>query len=235
MSTHPTLVMTRPEAQARDFVTELESEARRKFKTLYNPLVEIEPVVADIKLVGVSRLLFTSVNGVQEFSKRVEERGIPALCVGKTTADCASNAGFTVSCANGTAPDLLRLALSQEISDSERMLHICGEKVSCDPTKILAMRGIIADRLVLYRQNPLRLGDEAQKLLSTVSTVIPVFSMNGAKIFAQEIENKSLNWLTAVCISENVAAILKSTAINETICAKAPNRREMIKSLLRLL
>ncbi len=235
LSNRPTLLITRPETQAREFVRALERRAGRSIETVYSPLTKIVPLDAEIDLTGVSHLLFTSANGVEQLANRVEERGIPALCVGATTTNSARSAGFEATSADGTATDLLQLALAQHQVKAGRILHVGGKEISFDLAGSLASQGVNADRLVLYRQIPLALNDVAHTVLMTTPVMAPVFSMRGAKAISQEVENIPVLNISLVCISSEIAAILAALPNSAVLLAERPDRAEMITALLRLI
>ncbi|MCP5075496.1 MAG: uroporphyrinogen-III synthase [Rhodobacteraceae bacterium] len=198
-------------------------------------MIEIEPIAANVDFLGVSHLLFTSVNGVKQLAVRSRERDIPALCVGKNTALAAKAAGFETQEADGTANDLLRLVLEQRPQKAGKFLHIGGEELSVDLAKLLSSVGVAADRLVLYRQKPVTMTPRAIEILANYPVVAPVFSENGAKVLLQQIENKRIKDLTVVCISAAVAKVFRFASVEVVTSARPPNREKMVQALLPLL
>jgi uroporphyrinogen-III synthase len=103
------ILLTRPLEDSRALAEKLESEG---ISPLIWPLTRIVPTVMVLKLpFTTDALLFTSANGVRALAALVERRDLPALCVGKATAQAARKAGFRdCFAASGDARALADLA-----------------------------------------------------------------------------------------------------------------------------
>ena len=88
--TGPTLLITRPEEDARLFAEEAEAIG---FAPVFEPLLRIEPLQApQLPDSAVQAVLFTSANGVRAFINAYGGLGCPAYAVGDATARAARDA-----------------------------------------------------------------------------------------------------------------------------------------------
>jgi uroporphyrinogen-III synthase len=228
---NPTLLMIRPLAQAQDFVQALNAQTGKSPATVFAPVIETRACAFDPPN-AAQFLLFSSVNGVKFFAAQTENRDIPALCVGDTTAKAAQSAGFMAESAGGTAADLLQLVQSKADPQNGPLIYVCGALVAHDLDGQLTALGFISERCVVYEQTPQTLTKQALTTLIT-PTVIPVFSPNTARIFADQTANQDLSHITFVFISENARAPLSHTNATQ-ILADAPTRDAMIHAVSQL-
>ncbi len=228
----PTLLMIRPENPARNFVRALETQLGRPVATLYSPLIGIEPLATNLDLTDITLLLFTSVNGVEQFARKTKTRNIPAICVGTTTQQAALKAGLVATDAGGTAQLLLAQAIARK---QEKFLYICGEQTSFDLLTALRAENIITRAEILYRQSRLPLSKPASSLLKNSPAIIPIFSANGAKTLLKAIADKEIYKLTLLCISPTVTETCTRATIGTVHTARSPNRKGMIDKLTDLL
>lgn len=229
---NPTLLMIRPLAQAQDFVQAMTAQTGKSPNTIYAPVIETRACTFDPPETA-QFLLFSSVNGVKFYAAQTANRGIPALCVGDTTAKAAESAGFSAQSAGGTAADLLALVKSVANPAKDPLIYVCGAMVAQDLDGQLTSQGFTASRCVVYEQTPQTLTKQALATLKT-PTVIPVSSPNTARIFAEQTANMDLSKVTFVCISENARAPLSQTNAAQ-ILAKSPTRDAMIHAISPLL
>ena len=229
----PTLLMIRPLPQARDFVQALTDQTGKAPPTLFSPILQINPITADPVPDNTQFLLFSSVNGVNFFATQAQSRAIPALCVGETTAAAARAAGFSAQSADGTAQDLVELAIKLASPDHGPLIYVSGAIAASEIDEQLTKQGIQTQRRIVYEQIAQNLSGEALKSLKT-NTIIPVSSPNTAAIFATQTDGIDLSSVTLVCISQNAATPLRnSNAIQ--IIAQTPTRAGMIAAISRLL
>ncbi len=229
----PTLLMIRPLPQARDFVQALTDQTGKAPPTLFSPILQINPITADPVPDNAQFLLFSSVNGVNFFATQAQSRAIPALCVGETTAAAARAAGFSAQSADGTAQDLVELAIKLANPEKGPLIYVSGAIAATEIDAQLAKRGIETQRRIVYEQVAQNLSGEALKSLKT-NTIIPVSSPNTAAIFATQTDGIDLSSITLVCISQNAAAPLQNTNATQII-AQSPTRAGMIAAISRLL
>lgn len=227
-----TLLMIRPLAQALDFVQALTVLTGKMPITLYSPVIKTHAIIAEPPK-KVQFLLFSSVNGVKFFSSQIEERTIPTLCVGDSTAKAAADAGFSTQSAGGTASDLLELVKSVADPAQGPLIYVCGATVAYDLDGELAKIGFSTKRCVVYEQIPHALTKKALSTLLT-PTVVPVLSPNTARIFAEQTAGMELSKVTFVFISENACTPLSHVKARKVL-ASSPTRDAMIRAISRFL
>lgn len=224
--------MIRPLAQALDFVQALTMLTGKMPTMLYSPVIETRAILAKPPK-NAQFLLFSSVNGVKFFADQTQNRAIPALCVGDTTAQAATKAGFSAQSAGGTASDLLTLAKSVADPAKGPLVYICGAMVAHDLDGQLAKHGFTTDRCIVYEQVAQPLTKQARVALHS-PTVVPVTSPNTARIFADQTAGVDLSNVIFVFISENARAPLSHTK-SAQILASSPTRDAMIRAIAPLL
>ncbi len=203
-------LVTRPIADARSLAAALEA---RGHTAVVAPIMEIAPRDApDVDLGGVQALLFTSQNGVRAFAAAESRRDLPALAVGRSTADAAQAAGFAqVDCAEGDSEALAALAASRLDPAGGALLHVAGKQVAGDLLGRLEGAGFHARRAVLYEARAVdRLPQAAADALKgrKVAGAL-IFSPRTAEVFARLVAaaglSDSLRGLVALCLSTAVA------------------------------
>jgi uroporphyrinogen-III synthase len=232
-----TLLLTRPEPQARAFAAELEAALPGRFTPVLAPLIAIAPLPAPLDLDGVQALLFTSANGVEQFAARCSDRSLPALCVGAMTAAAATRAGFAARAADGNVEALARLAAETHVSGAGAMLHLRGRHAAGDLTGLLAAAGVPARAAEIYDQRAVAISREAAALLATGrAEVLTFFSARTARIFADQAA--AARWplaaATAVALSAATDAGLGATALGRRLVAPASDQRGMLQALASL-
>lgn len=207
------ILVTRPLAAAEEVVRRLE---RGGFDALAAPLTEYEPRAFDVpELNDYQALVFTSAQGVREFSKAVSSRRLPVFCVGEATEGAALAAGFDrVFCARGDVAALGEMIVAKRMElGLARLLHVSGEDVAGDPGAALKPHGVVLDRLAVYGARLLdRLPPEAERVLKAGrEAAVLFFSARAAAQFGvlAEKEGWNLARAEAVCISGRAAAALK--------------------------
>jgi uroporphyrinogen-III synthase len=179
-----TLLLTRPRAQSEDFAAALAAALPGRFRPIVSPLVEIAPIEAEIDLDGIAALVFTSANGVAAFAdRRPDIRGLPAYCVGASTAAAARAAGLAARSAEGDAVALAALIRRDRPGP---LLHLRGAHAAAELATILSAEGLPAREAVLYEQRPLPASAEAEALgRAGHLDVLTAFSPRGARALAR--------------------------------------------------
>jgi uroporphyrinogen-III synthase len=218
-----TLLLTRPEAQSRDFLDRLESATAGRIPALIAPLFRIVPTGVPVPQAGA--LVFTSGRAVELAG---DLTGRLAWCVGDTTADLARAAGATAVSAEGTVEDLLALLLDR--ADGP-LIHLRGVESRGDLVPRLKAAGRVADEAVFYRTEDLPPPPEALALLNGAAPVLaPVFSPRSGRLLA------ALSWtapMTVLAISERAAQPFAGRA--EIEVADRPDMAAMTNLMLRRL
>lgn len=212
------LLITRPEDGGEHTAAELRT---RGHDVLLAPLLRIEPVAgADLGAPPWGAILLTSANAARAIAAhpRIDELvSLPALAVGRRTADAARAAGFTgVQSADGDAQDLSRIAAARFAAIRAPLLYLAGEERSHDFSGELG--GLTLRTIVVYRAvKLLTLPASVQQALneSRLEGVLH-FSLRSAEAYvacaqAAGLLDKALA-LFHFCLSKRVAGALAGAA-----------------------
>ncbi len=231
MTNVKTLLLTRPKAQSRALAQKIKAEFPDKATCLISPLMAITPTGDLPDTSKFQALLFTSVNGVQAF---VELGGITSkcYCVGERTTRAAQATGMAAISANGAAAELVAQVAKELNPNDGPLLHVRGEHTAGDIAANLSALGFTVEQAVLYRQETCDLSGTAQQALARGEVQgLPLYSPLTARNFAQVLA-KNPNWptqnLTALCISQNVAAEVKDLELGRVEVATKPNGPAML-------
>jgi len=232
-----TLLLTRPSAQSQAFAEALAERLPGRFRPVISPLLEIVPLPAPLNLDGLQGLVFTSVNGVEQFAARSPDRHLPAWCVGDMTAAAARQAGFAARSANGDVADLADLIAAGHRPGAGAFLHVRGAHAAGDLTGRLAARGVPARAAAIYDQAPQPLSAEALDLLATGRIyVLTFFSARTARLFTASGEGAGwdLARATAVSLSADADAAFAGPEPARRHIARTPTRDGMLAALAAL-
>ncbi len=163
------LLVTRPEEGGVHSAAALRA---RGHDVLLAPLLQIEPVTdADLGAPPWGAILLTSANAARAIGShpRIGELvSLPALAVGRRTAEAARGVGFkNVQSADGDGRDLSRVAAARFAGTRAPLLYLAGEERARDLADELA--GLELRTIVVYR---------AVKLLSLPASVQAALSEN---------------------------------------------------------
>lgn len=179
-----TVLITRPQAQAKRFAQALENAYGQPLSVVISPLIEITPLPVDGDFKDVQHVIFTSANGVTAAKRLDIPTGITAWCVGHKTAKTAAEAGFDVHIAESDSESLVALIVAQ--APVGRMVHIRGRHVAGNIIENLSNAGFSCDVALAYDQSAVTATQNARDLLSGQQPVIvPLFSPRTAQLFAQ--------------------------------------------------
>ena len=208
------LLVTRPEEGGAHSVAALRAQGH---EVLLAPLLQIEPVTgADLGTPPFGAILLTSANAARAISAhpRIGELvSLPALAVGRRTAEAARNVGFNdVRSADGDALDLSRLAAARFAGTRAPLLYLAGEERAHDFTGDLG--GLQLRTIVVYRAIKLSsLPASVQTALSeNLLDGVLHFSLRSAEAYvscakAAGLLDKALE-LLQFCLSKRVAGAL---------------------------
>ncbi|MGE0046019.1 MAG: uroporphyrinogen-III synthase [Hyphomonadaceae bacterium] len=233
------VLVTRAEPQAALTAERIRAQGG---EAIVAPVLRVEPVPADLNLAGAQALLFTSTNGVRAFAQVSPERALPALCVGDATQFAAQEAGFTqTQSANGDGEALAKLVIEALDPNAGALIHIAGEAIAFDLAQALAAHGFKAERRILYRTiaadalpNAIaaRLGDSPPGF-----DAILFHSPRGAAVFCALLDShapQAFSALTAVCLSQDVAAAAAASPWKRVRVADAPREDALLETLMSL-
>jgi len=145
------LVVTRPLDDGERTAAALRA---RGHDVLVAPLMRIELVAADISG-GWGGVIVTSANAPGAIAgnpARAALFKLPLFAVGRRSADAARQAGFVdVTSAGGDVRDLVQLIAERRADASAPLLYLAGEDRAADLVGELAVHGIAAELVVVYR------------------------------------------------------------------------------------
>ena len=151
------------------------------------PLFEVEPVAWQVPdPADYDALLVGSANALRHAGPGLSAlNGLPALCVGKATADEARAAGFAVA---ATGSGGLQVVLEQLDPAHRRLLRLCGaERI------VLAVpEGVTIDERVTYAARALPMPAALADALHGPA-VVALHSAEAARHLAHEVERLGLN------------------------------------------
>lgn len=217
------VILTRALAQAERFAETLPTETQ----AVFSPLLEILLLPVQDRPNASEILLFTSENGVMSIAATgAAHSGQMALCVGKRTAEVAQAAGFDATSADGSAADLIQLALTT----SGPFTHVRGVHTRGDIAETLRAAGHTCRELVLYDQIERPLSAEASDILSTDQPcLVPLFSRRTAELFLRE-QPKAVS-AHIICLSTAVADALSTGSYASVSTSRAPRADALLSEL----
>lgn len=222
----PTILITRPTADAERFLAMLRDEAG-SFEAIISPAFGFEEIPA--KKPHFDAAVFTSRAGV---SYAPEGKGRVAYCVGDATAQMAQNAGYVPLSANGTSEELVALILRERPTGS--LLHIRGEKSLGSVTEKLIERGINCSDVIVYRKVRNAPTVEMVTSVSRAShLIIPLFSAETVSILGGW--GVPLDGCIVVAISDMVANSALGLKPAKVVVSESPDMRGMAAATARLI
>lgn len=226
-----TLLLTRPEALSRALAKDIETIFTGQARCIIAPLMAIVPVGKLPDTASFQALLFTSVNGVQTFAAMGGITDRPCYCVGARTADAARNAGLNAISANGATADLVALVTKDLAPEDGALLYIHGENTAGDIAGELSNLGFSVSSEVLYQQAECEFSKATLNALENGEVGgLPLYSpLTARRLVKLLVDNPT--WptekLTALCISENVAAEVRDLPFECVLVSAIPNGAAM--------
>lgn len=227
-----TILLTRPKAGSERFAEALRCELGRDIRIVISPLTRIEFLDGVPELDKISKLIFTSINGVRAFLRRSERRDVPCYAVGDATAAYAESKELQATSCDGNAQDLI----ARILADGEQgpVLHVRGEHSRGKVVEKLRNAGCKADQIILYRQVSQELNEPAKRLLRAKTPVIvPLFSPRGAEQFVRRYHGCAV--LSVVAMSGEVAKVAQALDVRRVDIAQSPNKNAMLDAVKGLL
>ena len=175
---------------------------------LVDPLLAVVPLSPAIDLEGVAALAFTSVNGVEAFSRLCADRARPVFAVGDRTARAAREAGFgEVASADGDVEALAALIVGRSARIDGAVLHPCALEPAGDLISPLTAAGLTARRVAVYETVERDPSPDTLAELGTMAAVL-LHSPRAARKLARVLEARPAPSLRALCLSPSVAEAL---------------------------
>lgn len=145
------IVLTRP---LEDSERSAAAARARGHDVLVVPLMRVEAIATDLRP-HWGGVIITSANAATAIAThpaRAELIKLPAFAVGKRSADAARKAGFAaVTSAGGDLRDLVRVIAERRADAKAPLLYLAGEDRAGDLIGDLAVHGIAAELVVIYR------------------------------------------------------------------------------------
>ena len=226
-ATLPTILLSRPEAQSRDFAARLRARIAPDVPVIVSPVLEIMPVPFDLP-VEPRFLVLTSAHAA-EAARRAGLANLPAFCVGDTTAEAARSAGFLPQSAAGDAGALLALLMA--VRPEGPGLYLRGRHAASDIASELVSAGLDTHAVTAYDQVARPLSAEARSALDAAAPVIlPVFSPRSSRLLAREAAQARAP-LDLIAISAAAAEPWEDRGVFLAIAA-APNGAAMEEAVV---
>jgi len=224
MAEIPTLLMTRPTAQAARFVAECSAELGQDVSAVFSPIMAIVAREPAPDLTPYTGVILTSANGAEAAPSLSDQR---VYCVGERTADAARMRGAQIKLVARNA-DALVQALPVHFG-AGRLIHLRGAHARGEIAKRLNSVGIETEEAIVYDQTKQGLSDEARKLIMGDSPVVlPLFSPRSAKLVGEAVDRLGAN-LQVIAMSDAVASAWRSaTGGRAQICAQ-PTAAQMLR------
>ena len=233
-------LITRPQEDSRDVAIAL---TRRGVTPMLAPMMRIDylPKEIDAGVAAAQAVLFTSRNGVRAFCRATGLRNLPVYAVGDSTADLARENGFSeVHSASGDSADLARLVQGCLTAGDGPLFHAAGVTITAGLAETLTAAGYAVDRRNLYDAKPVSdLSDETADVIRDGETdYVLLFSPRTARIFLNLAHKADLigacKNLSAICLSDGVAAELNGLDWKEIAVASEPTTVSLIAVIERL-
>jgi len=146
------LLVTRPEPDAERTAVALRA---RGHEVIVAPLMLIEPIAVELGAGPWSAVLITSANAARAVAahpQRSELVTLPALAVGRRSAEAARVAGFAnVTSADGAVDALARVVAARMPTSPAPLIYLAGEDRAGDLAGDLGRYGLAVRTAVVYR------------------------------------------------------------------------------------
>ena len=225
----PILLLTRPEAQSRRVLADVQEAMGEEIACLISPVLEIEKRDVGVKLDGYAGLILTSVNGVAAAPDLVGRR---VHCVGARTGEAARERGADVGVVALDAARLVERIL--ETGAPAPLLHLRGEHARGEIAQTLSSTGIETHEAVVYAQDAVDMTRDAIRLIEGDGPlVLPLYSPRSARLVGKAARPGAK--VHVIALSEAVAQEYASvTGRDAEICA-SPEGHVMIERIAAAL
>lgn len=228
----PLILITRPEAEARQLADKLEQEG---YDTVCTPMLTFRTL--DFKQPDLSAyrgLIFTSAHGVRVLAEVTDLRSIAVFAVGRQTAAEAHGAGFEeVVSADGAAADLVKMIEAAAEDQAGPWLHVRGRDAALSVKDELQAAGIPADEIIVYAADQAdHFSPEAlDALRGDKIDAVMFFSKRTAENFLRLVDENGLEphlrRIKALSISPAVLECVQAERWAETYTSSRPERDAM--------
>ena len=220
----PTLLLTRPEAASKAFLSELRADTGADISAVISPILKIVACGPLPDLDGYATILLTSGHAVARLGRAGLLEGRNVATIGERAALGARVFGAHAEALGEDAAEFLAMA-DQLVAPC---LHCRGTHTRGEIAGTLTARGIRTDEAVIYDQVAEPLGADALALLESGAPVVaPVFSPRSARLLSDEVPPAA----NPVVIAISPAAADAWDAPGRISVAKAPTREAMIRAV----
>jgi uroporphyrinogen-III synthase len=233
-----TIVITRARGDEASLVDALHA---RGYRTIHEPLTEIflnhtaRPELEYELQKDPSAVIITSRNGVRALAALTEMRDPMILCVGESTADVATSAGFTrVYAAGGDIEQLLNY-IGDAYEEDAHFLYVSAEHIRTDLEPLLAIKGMQVKRIVTYTALPSQALSETlvEQLKRGQLDAITFLSQRSAQIFSTLMAKAEINTtakdLQAIALSEAVAEPIRQLPWQAVAVSRQPTLASLLE------
>lgn len=217
--------------------------AEHGHRVIHEPLTEIflnhtaRPMLEAAIMNDPDAIIVTSRYGVRALAALSELRDTMLLCVGDSTGSVAESLGFTRVCVAGqTVDDLLDYVIGA-YDDGARFLYASAQHVRADLEKWLANYQMSVSRIILYEATASdSLSDTLIEQLKRGHIDASTFlSARSSEIFMKLLDKagitETIHSMEAFCLSDAVAAPLKSGNWKNIIVANEPTLASLAESV----
>lgn len=230
------VVLTRPQEDSERTAAALRA---RGHEPLIAPLLRVEAVPAELRP-HWGAIVITSANAASVLTghpARAALVKLPLYAVGRRSADAARAVGFAnVTTAGGDLHDLLRIVSAHRPDDKAPLLYLAGEDRSGDLIGDLAVRGIAAELVVVYRAAAAPFSDALiEALKSGKAGAVVHFSKRSAESYLAGATAAGLSApalaLRHICLSDQIAGPLRTAGARTIAVAKRPDEAALLELL----
>jgi uroporphyrinogen-III synthase len=231
------VLITRPEPQATRFSSALSARYGALVHPVNCPLLSPVFLTPPLPVGPFAALILTSETGAIAAGRMVKGGGLlprVAFCVGDRTAEVARDLGFEAQSAGGEADALVDRILRHP--EAAPLLHLHGLETRGDIVRRLCAKGLQAEGLEVYAQEPRVLPKEVRGLLAQEGAVLaPLFSPRTAMIFAKQLKTLPISaHITCIALSPAVAQEVGESTRDVRI-AMQPTQESLMNAMDRLI
>lgn len=178
---------------------------------LHHPALEIVPLRKPLQLTSSDAYAITSQNALTPAVLDNLPQDAKLFAVGDVTAATLRTLGYAnVIAAAGNGAALLELLT--ELPLSQKVVHLCGDELRVDIASELRKLGYNANAQQVYKTTVN--SKLPQHILTALADqeirLMPLFSPRTAKVMLRCLSDIPINAITAVCISQAVADVIKN-------------------------
>lgn len=235
------LLLTRPQADSRDWRTKLQAYGAT---VTIDPLLTIE-LLPPAEIPTCQALVATSRNALRALARSPalpQAIRFPIFTVGPATTALARDLGFTtIHEGPASAHDLVPVIVQHAKPAAAPLIQLAGDKLAFDLATALAPAQLTLDRLTVYRSMPASSLQEAtiRQLASGAIDTVMLMSPLTARTFASLTQEAGLfeqcQRLVYVCLSNNVAEALAPLAPSRLHVAGKPSSQAVFTLIETLL